>query len=568
MSEIVDNLAKKSFDCEFYTPVPKGYKAGRTKYLVVTGSVISGVGKGIFTSSMGSLLRCHGLNIAPIKFDGYLNCDAGTLNPFRHGEVFVLGDGTECDLDLGSYERFLNMDLTKDNYLTAGKIFREIIERERAGKYLGRDVQFIPHVTGEIKRFLRTLAIKRKADVVLVEVGGTAGDLENAYFIEAMRELAYEEGRKNVCFVNVTYILEPSSLGEFKSKAAQLGLRTLMQLGIQPDITVCRSEKPIPKSVREKISVFGNLPLERVINLPNCDNIYSVALDLKKKNIDKAVFDVLGIKARKNKDPILNFNNLRNFVRKIDNAENEVEVAIVGKYTHLHDSYLSIIKALEHCRAHLKTKIKIRWVESTDVEEGKVRAGDALRGVDGLIVPGAFGKRGAEGMIKCVQYARENKIPYLGLCFGLQVAVIEFCRNVLKIKKATSSELVPETKDPVIHLMKEQEGIKELGGNMRLGNYPAKIRKGTRVFGLYGKEDVVERHRHRWEVNPDYIERIENEGMTFSGRSPDGRLMEFLELEDHPYFVATQAHPEFTSKPLRPNPLFMGLVKAMINKKG
>lgn len=566
MEDILSNLAKKSDEHEFYSPVPDGYSPGKTKYIIVTGSVISGVGKGTFTSSIATVLKCHGLKVSPIKFDGYLNVDAGTLNPYRHGEVFVLNDGTECDLDLGSYERFTNEDLSKNNYLTTGKLFKEIIDRERAGKFLGRDVQIIPHVTGEAKRFLRNLAISSGADVVIVEVGGTSGDLENSYFIEAMRELAYEEGRQNVCFVNVTYILQPKSLGEHKSKAAQLGLRTLMSLGIQPDIISCRSNTPVSEKVLEKISVFANVPVSRVINMTNIDNMYDIPVQLKNMKIDSAIFDILTLEPKENGNKELNFENWANLVEKIKKIDKETTVAIVGKYTYVHDSYLSIIKALEHCSANVGVNVRIKWIEATDIEEGKISVEDALNDVSGLIIPGGFGNRGIDGKIAAIKYARENNLPFLGLCYGFQMAVVEFARNVLGFADAHSTEIDPNTSSPVIHTMEEQKKIKGLGGTMRLGSYPAVLKKDSMVYSLYGKENVDERHRHRYEVNPDYIDKIEEKGMMFSGGSPDGLLMEFLELKNHPMFIATQGHPEFTSKPLNPNPMFLGFVRAAVKK--
>jgi CTP synthase len=564
-SDILKEISSKSADKEFYTPVPEDYGVGKTKYIVITGSVMSGVGKGIFTSSLANALSWYGLKVSPIKFDGYLNFDAGTLNPFRHGEVFVLDDGTECDLDLGSYERFLDKDLSKANYMTAGKLFKTIIDKERAGLFLGRDVQFIPHVTGEIKKFARTLAVTSDADIVMIEVGGTAGDIENSYFIEAMRELAYEEGKENVCFVNVTYIMQPSTLGEQKSKAAQLGIRTLMSLGIQPDIVVCRSDNKLAKSVKEKISVVANVPVENVVSSVNVDTIYDIPLYLHENKVDKAVLDILGIGTQKSPDE--NYNQWKKLTQGMKEQKKEVTIGITGKYTNVHDSYLSILKALEHCSSALKTQINIKWIETTDIEEGKITAKEALKGVDGVIVPGGFGKRGAEGKIKCIQYIRENKIPYLGICFGFQMAVIEFARNVCGIKEANSTELEPETKEPVISILPEQKKIEGLGGNMRLGGHDVEVKKDTLAYNLYGKELVRERFRHRYEVDPEYIEKLEEKGMIFSGKAPKYQIMQILELKDHPYFIGAQFHPCFTSRPLRPQPMFYGLVEACLKNK-
>lgn len=567
---------------EFYMQEPElsKYRKGKTKYIVITGSVMSGVGKGTFSGCLAALLACHGLNISPLKFDGYLNYDAGTLNPYRHGEVFVLDDGTECDLDLGSYERFLHKDLSKDNYLTAGKIFKSIIEKERKGKFLGRDVQFIPHVTGEIKAFVRKLALKTNADIVLIEVGGTVGDIENSYFIEAMRELRHEEGKENVCFINVTYIIQSHALSEQKSKAAQLGLRTLMGLGIQPDIVVCRSEFPIDEKIREKISIYSNLPLHRIYNLYNLD-IYEIPLMLRKFGIDKEIFKILNIRGKRHKF-IVNFKRWENFATRIRNAKKEITIAIVGKYTYVKDSYLSIVKALEHASAYYSVKINIKWIEATDVEDKiakiKARRGsikdvdnflrEMLRGVDGIIVPGGFGKRGIEGKIALIRYAREKGLPFLGLCLGLQLAVIEFARNVCGIKDANTTEIA-SCANPVIDIIPEQEenlNSGNLGGTMRLGSFPARLKPGTLVARLYGRLLVNERHRHRWEVNPKYVKVLERHGMIIAGIYEKRNLVEFIELSRHRFFVATQAHAEFKSRPFSPHPLFLGLVKACLER--
>ncbi|MBI2545362.1 MAG: CTP synthase [Candidatus Aenigmarchaeota archaeon] len=530
---------------------------------------MSGVGKGTFSGALATLLSCHGFKVSPVKFDGYINYDAGTLNPFRHGEVFVLEDGTEGDLDLGSYERALHRNLTKDNYLTGGKIFKTIIDKERAGKFLGRDVQFIPHVTGEIKNFLRQLAMKSDADVVLVEVGGTVGDLENSYFVEAMRELRYEEGKDNVMFVNVTYIIEPNSLDEYKSKAAQLGLRQLLTLGVQPDMIVCRSQTPIPNSVKEKISGFGNVPLSRVYNLYDFSNIYEIPLALRDLSLDKELFSILNISPKENDDTLLNFKTWEKFLNKVENANKEIVVGIVGKYTNVHDSYLSVLKSLEHAAPYFDTKVKVKWIEAGDIEDGKTKVEDALKGVDGVIVPGGFGKRGIEGKIAAIKYVRENNIPYLGLCYGMQMAVVEFARNICGLKTAQSTEINPDTECPIIDIIPEQKDILEksnMGGTMRLGSFSAKLKPGSLVRKLYDKDVITERHRHRWELNPEFHETLEKNGMSLSGIYEKRNLCEFIELPKNKFFVATQAHGEFTSRPLTPSPLFMGFVQACVNQ--
>lgn len=563
--EMLESVSRKSDEHEFYTGVPKGYEKGKAKYVVVTGSVISGVGKGIFTSSLGNLLHLmHGLKVSPVKFDGYLNYDAGTLNPYRHGEVFVLDDGTECDLDLGSYERFTNQDLSSGNYLTAGRVFKDIIDKERAGKYLGRDVQFIPHVTGEIKMFLRNLAMNSGADVVLVEVGGTVGDIENSYFLEAMRELAYEDGRGNVCFINVVYILEPGSLGEHKSKAAQLGIKRLMSIGIQPDIIVCRSERPVSGKIKEKISIHSNVPVSRVINSYDVESIYNIPHFLQEKGIDAAVLDILGVRSKTREGS--GFKEWSRLVNRLNKAKKELTIGITGKYTELHDSYLSILKALEHTAPHLDAKVKLKWLDTTELKRRDLEK--ELSGVHGIIVPGGFGARGTEGKIECVRYARENKIPFLGLCYGFQMAVVEFARNMCRLRGADSTEINPKTKHPVICILPEQEEVEGLGGTMRLGGHDVVVEKGSLAHRLYRSGEVRERFRHRYNVNTNYIDALEKCGLVFSGRAPEKRIMQILELPNHPFFMGTQFHPEFTSKPLSPSPVFRGFMEAALKARG
>jgi len=559
--DILKSVSDKSGDEEFYSSIPEGYVKGKTKFIVVCGSVMSGVGKGIFSASLANLLKQYGLKISPIKFDGYLNYDAGTLNPFRHGEVFVLDDGTECDLDLGTYERFLEQNLSKRNYLTAGKIFKNIIDKERAGEFLGRDVQFIPHVTGEIKRYLRELAMSSNADVVQVEVGGTAGDLENSYFLEAMRELAYEEGRENMCFVNVTYIMKPPSLGEHKSKAAQLGIRTLMSLGIQSDIIVCRSEDPINNNVRNKISIAANVPVSRVINSTNTNSIYNIPIYLNEIKVDDAVFDVLNIEKKELSNE---FDKWKEFVNKGKGMDKKITIGITGKYTNIHDSYLSILKALEHCSYNLGVGVDIKWIETTEIEQNGLNPSEVLKGIDGIIVPGGFGKRGTEGKIECIKYARENNIPFLGLCYAFQMAVVDFARNVCGLEKANSTEIDHETNEPVVDILPEQKKIEGLGGTMRLGGHDVEIKEGTIAHKLYNNSMVRERFRHRYECNPDYIEILEKNGMMFSGKAPNHPIMQILELPKHKFFIATQFHPEFSSRPLNPHPLFKGFVESCL----
>ncbi len=558
----LSEIGKQSVDSEFFTPIPEGYKKGKTKFIIITGSVISGIGKGTVTSSISKLLEERGLTVSPMKAEAYYNVDAGTLNPFRHGEVFVLDDGTETDMDLGSYERFISRNLSKENYLTTGKILTEILEKERAGKYLGRDVQFIPHVTGETKKYFRKLAVDSKADVVLIEIGGTVGDYENMYLLEAARQLWYEEGAENVCFINLTYVFEPKTLGEQKSKAAQLGIKKMIEMGLMPDIVICRSENPVHDNIREKISVFSNVPLNRVIGLHDSDEFYRIPLMLKEKGLDKAIFDALKINEKK----LDNNKSLEKWTNRmtVGNPQKKINIGIAGKYTGLKDSYISIIKTLEHCETEFNIKINVKWIEATEIEKGKKKAEEVLKEVNGLIVPGGYGKRGAEGKIECIKYCRKKNIPFLGICYGFQMALIEFARNVLEKKNSHTEEINPKADDLVVCLLPEQKKIEGLGGNNRLGGFDVAVKKSTKAFELYGKETIRERFRHRYECNPDYIKEFEEKGMIFSGKAPKVDIMQILELPEHKFFFAVQYHPEFTSRPLKPNPCFKGLIKSCL----
>ncbi len=563
LESTIKSIAKKTEENEFYTYVPKGYKKNKTKFIIITGSVISGVGKGTFSSCLGSMLRMfYGFKVVPLKFECYVNYDSGTLNPFRHGEVFVLDDGTETDLDLGTYERMLNANLTKSSFVTMGRVFKTIIDKERAGNYLGRDVEFIPHVTGEIKNFVRNLAVESKADIVLIEIGGTVGEIQNSLYLEAMRELAYEEGKNNVCFINVTYILQPNSLGEQKSKAAQLGIKALMSAGIQPDIIVCRSENPISEKIKEKISIYSNVPVSRTIGFHDTSNIYKFPLLLKEKGIDNAVFDILNLKPGK---PISDLNKWKDLDKNVKGAKKEIRIGMIGKYTNVHDSYISILKALEHTAPYLDAKVGIEWIETTDITKDNVAG--KMRGLDGIIVPGGFGKRGTEGKIECIRYARENNMPYLGLCFGFQMAVIEFARNVCGLKNASSTEIDPDTECPVIDILPEQKKIEGLGGTMRLGGRDVEIKPNTFARKIYGKPLVRKRFRHRFECNPEYIKTLEKHGLVFSGKAPKYPIMQILELPKNDFFIGVQFHPEFTSRPLEPDPLYLEFIKAALKKK-
>jgi CTP synthase len=566
-SELLTSVSKTSTDSEFFSPMPPGYKPGKTKYLFVMGTVMSGLGKGIFSSCLAKLMQDKGLKVAPIKLEGYLNIDSGTLNPFRHGEVFVLDDGMECDMDLGTYERMLDQDLSRANFCTSGQIFNDVLSKERRGDYLGRDVQMIPHVTGEVKLRLRNLAMKSNADVVFVEIGGTVGDLENAYFIEAMRELTYEEGPNSACFVALTYILEPQTLGEQKSKAAQLGIKQLMQLGVQPDIIACRATHAVTETVRQKISVYSNVPFERVISLHDSASIYTIPAMLRDKGLDFEVARLLKIEDRLNlRHERKSWAQWCDFTDKIDAAQKPVTIAITGKYTSVRDSYASIINSLEHAGIALGAKVNIKWIETTNLTDAN--ASTNLDDVDGIIVPGGFGTRGAEGKICCVKHSRENNLPYLGLCFGFQMAVIEFARNVCGLAGANSTEIEPACKEPVIDYLPEQLKIEGLGGNMRLGGFDIELKPDTFAWQLFSKvRSVRMRFRHRYEVAPRYIDSLEKGGLVFSGKAPNQPIMQILEIPSHPYFVGTQAHPCLTSRPLRPQPMFVGLVAAAMQKR-
>ena len=572
---------------EYYSPVPDGYRFGQHKYVVIVGTVMSGLGKGIFSSSMAKVLKDKGLTVAPIKLEGYLNIDSGTLNPYRHGEVFVLDDGTECDMDLGTYERMLDQNLTSRNFTTAGRIYTEILDRERQGVYLGRDVQMIPHVTGEVKRKLRELALrgdgKRPADVVFVEVGGTVGDYENGFYIEALRELAFEEGAGSVCFVALTYVIEPPALGEQKSKAAQLGIQRLMETGIQPHLIACRAENPVLPKVLEKIAMFSNVPLKRVFSMHDRDSIYTIPDEMRADGLDREILSILGLHDRVD---IRHEDNARQhwatFVRGLTSEKEEtVRIGITGKYADLRDAYASIDKALEHCSAHFGCEVEQVWIETTEINDRNVAK--RLADLNGVIVPGGFGSRGVEGKIACVRHCRENGLPYLGICLGFQVAVIEFARNVLGISDASSTEFDPMCGSPVISELPDQKKIEGLGGTMRLGAQDVQIAPGTLAsFLAGGATSIRERFRHRYEVDPSYIERLEAGGLIFSGRHPEQPIMQVLELPSraeaqegvaparpitHPYFIGAQCHPELTSRPLSPQPLFMGLVAAALQHK-
>jgi CTP synthase len=565
--DMLSKVGRMTDESEFYTPMPAGYRPGKVKYVITVGTVISGLGKGIFSSSLAKLIKDKGLKVAPIKMEGYLNIDSGTLNPFRHGEVFVLDDGMETDMDLGTYERMLDQELSRANFTTNGQILSSVLKKEREGGYLGRDVQVIPHVVGEVKLKLRELAVKSNADVIFVEIGGTVGDYENSFYLEACRQLAYEEGENSSCFVALTYIVEPNVLGEQKSKAAQLGIKRLMELGIMPTIVGCRASAPVQDKIRQKISMYTNVPMKRVFSMHDLESIYLIPDALRDAGIDREVLTILDLHDRVDtRTEDIEREKWRSFVHRIGKPTKDVTIAVTGKYTSVRDAYASIIKSCEHVSNHLGINVNLRWLDTQNIDANNVAS--RLRDVHGIIVPGGFGVRGTEGKIECIKFARETKMPYLGLCLGFQMAVIEFARNVCGIKDANSTEFDTKCANPVIDILPEQKMIEGLGGNMRLGGKDVEIKAGTFASRLFGNATTTRlRFRHRYEVDPRYIARLEEKGMIFSGKHPTQPIMQILELPQdvHPYFVGTQAHPEMSSRPLRPQPFFVGLVKAAID---
>ncbi len=523
------------------------------KYIIVTGGVLSGLGKGIAAASIGHLLSTR-LKIVPIKCDGYLNVDPGTMNPFEHGEVFVLDDGGEVDMDFGHYERFLGITCKSNWNLTMGKVFDMVRKKERRGDYLGKTVQYIPHVTDIIKKHIFDVAREESADLVIVEIGGTVGDIENELFLESMRQMKEDVGRENIVYVHLTYIPVPHGVNEQKSKPTQQSVNLLKQRGIFPDIIIGRCSQMLTKEIKTKISNFCDVELEAVITGMDVADIYEIPIIFEKEGIAEILHKKLNIYSPP---------DLRKWKQWIDNLRNpkkEITVAMCGKYTKLEDSYASIIESFNHCSAHLGCKINLKWIETTNLQDTSI-----LDGVDGVVVPGGFGHRGTEGKIEVIRMVRERNIPFLGLCLGLQVAIIEFSRNVCNLPNANSTEIDPDTTDPVIDILPEQKEIADKGGTMRLGAYSAVLEKDTLVYSLYQASEVSERHRHRYEVNPLYHDVIRKEGMIFSGCSRDGRLVEFIELPDRKFFVATQAHPELKSRMEAPAPLFYGFVKACLN---
>jgi CTP synthase len=532
----------------------------RSKYVFVTGGVASGLGKGITSASIARLLKSRGLRVTLQKLDPYINVDPGTMNPFEHGEVFVLDDGAETDLDLGHYERFTDESLARESNVTTGSVYLTVIQKERRGEYLGKTVQVIPHITNEIKERIRRLAATTDAEVCVVEVGGTVGDIESLPFLEAIRQLRNEVGRENVAFVHVSLMPFIGPTGELKTKPTQHSVKELRSIGIQPDVIVCRSDRPIGPKLKEKISLLCDVEARGVVSAVDADSIYEVPLALHREGLDGLLVRLLGLD-----DGEPELTEWRELVDRVHRAVAPVNISIVGKYVTLKDAYLSVIEALKHGGFHHGAKVNMTWIPSDELIDANVE--EVLSEADGILVPGGFGIRGVEGKVAAIQFARERRIPYLGLCLGLQCAVIEFARNVCGLEGANSSEFDPSTPHPVIDLLPEQEGVVDKGGTMRLGAYPAELLPGSLAERVYGEPVVSERHRHRYEVNPAYHAALQEHGMVLSGMSPDRRLVEIVELPDHPYFIAGQFHPELKSRPTRPHPLFRNFVGAALARR-
>lgn len=525
-----------------------------TKWIVLTGGVLSGLGKGVATASIGKLLSPD-YRIVPIKCDGYLNVDPGTMNPIEHGEVFVLDDGGEVDMDFGHYERFLGIHCKSDWNLTMGKVFHRIRRRERRGDYLGQTVQYIPHVTNLIKAWWKEIAKKEKADIVLIEIGGTIGDIENELFVESARQLRNDVGGNNILYAHLTYVPIPTGINEQKSKPTQQSINLLREKGIAPDIIIGRCAEILDEKIKRKIATFCNVREEDVITGLDVSNIYEIPLVFQEEGVPEIINEKLNMAIRPK------MRKWKSLVHNMKSPKKTVRIAICGKYTELEDSYASIVESLNHASAHLSCRIETAFIETSAIKN----VGTFLRKFDGVIIPGGFGRRGAEGKIKIVQYCREKSKPLLGICYGFQLMVVEFARNVCQLKDANSTEIKKTTKHPVIDILPEQKGVLEKGGTMRLGSYFAALQKESKVYQLYGKQKITERHRHRYEVNPEYHNLLSSYGLQFSGVSPDGRLIELIELKNHPYFVGCQGHPELKSSLLSPAPLFYGFVEEALN---
>ncbi len=533
----------------------------KTKYIFITGGVVSGLGKGITAASLGRLLKSRGLKVTAQKLDPYLNVDPGTMNPVQHGEVFVTDDGAETDLDLGHYERFIDESLSQNSNLTSGRVYWKVISDERKGVYGGQTIQIIPHVTNEIKRYINRNA-DTGADVCLVEIGGTVGDIESQPFLEAIRQFAVEAGRENCLFIHVTLVPYLAASDELKSKPTQHSVKEMLSIGISPDIIVCRTEHPLTDDIRNKIALFCNVDKECVIENNNCDILYAVPMMLKEQHMDDVVIKKLGIECG---EP--NLEDWENMLYALRNPKQTVKIAMVGKYVELHDSYISVNEALKHGGIETRSAVDIDWIDSETLEGDDVNLDDILGDVDGILVPGGFGSRGIEGKINACQYARTHGIPYLGICLGMQIAIIEFARHVLGMNGANAAEINPETPFPVIDILPEQKEVTDMGGTMRLGQYPCTLNPESKSYELYGASMIYERHRHRYEVNNDYRNDLLSGGMIFAGTSPDNHIVEMVEIPNHPWFVACQFHPEFKSRPNKPHPLFRGFVTAASKHK-
>ncbi|WP_042171100.1 CTP synthase [Paenibacillus gorillae] len=532
-----------------------------TKYIFVTGGVVSSLGKGITAASLGRLLKNRGLKVTIQKFDPYINVDPGTMSPYQHGEVYVTDDGAETDLDLGHYERFIDINLTKYSSVTAGKIYSNVISKERRGEYLGGTVQVIPHITNEIKERVYRAGKEAGSDVVITEIGGTVGDIESLPFMEAIRQIKSDIGRDNVMYIHVTLVPYIKAAGEVKTKPTQHSVKELRSIGIQPNVIVTRTEHALAEDLKRKIAQFCDVDANAVIECRDAATLYDVPLMLREQGLDEIVVNHL--KLNTNEPDMSEWIAL---VDRVKSLRHKTEIAIVGKYVALHDAYLSIVEALSHAGFDADSEVKLRWVNAEELNDQNV--GDRLQGVHGILVPGGFGDRGIEGKVSAIRYARENQVPFFGICLGMQVAVIEYARNVAGLDNANSSEINPSTTYPVIDLLPDQKDIEDMGGTMRLGLYPCKLVPGSLAAGEYGEELVYERHRHRYEFNNEYREQIEAAGLRISGTSPDGRLVEMVEIADHPWFLAVQFHPEFTSRPNRPQRLFRGFVRAALAYSG
>ena len=530
-----------------------------TKFIFVTGGVVSSLGKGITAASLGRLLKNRGLNVTIQKFDPYINLDPGTMSPYQHGEVFVTDDGAETDLDLGHYERFIDINLNKYSNITTGKVYSSVLRKERRGDYNGGTVQVIPHITNEIKDRLFLAAKETHADIVITEIGGTVGDIESLPFLETIRQMKRDVGSDNVMYIHCTLVPFIKAAGEMKTKPTQHSVKELRSLGIQPNVIVLRSEMPVPQDMKDKIGLFCDIRPEEVIECIDADSLYEIPLNLQAQHLDQIVVDHFKLQT-----PEADMTDWIGLVDQVKSLSKKVRIGLVGKYVELQDAYISVVEAMKHAGYKFDADVEVKWVNAEEVNEDNVA--EILADVDGILVPGGFGDRGVEGKISATKYARENNVPFLGICLGMQLATVEFARSILELEGAHSTELDPTTQHSIIDLLPEQKDVEDLGGTLRLGLYPCKLTPGSKAHQAYGEELVYERHRHRYEFNNEYREQFEAAGFVFSGTSPDGRLIEIIELPDHPFFVASQFHPEFVSRPQRPQPLFRDFIKAAVGE--